>query len=485
MSTDAGLTFHPINFPADLAVNGISPNVWGLSQDPSGNTYVFALDESKQKIYRSDDHGSTWFLFASLSGIGASAKYTDALPTFTPHPLNPNIVFTLDKSRDLLKIVYDPTTKSVNYSSLNVFNSLPSWMPAAVKTFIQIRHIAIDPINPKVMYISTIAAGIPSFYRSLDGGNSWQSISDDLPYLPGIPAVNPHTREVYRGSLNGTNIYSAKLPDPIPPVANAGFDQTVNEGVSVILDGTASFDPDNDILTYLWTAPTGITLSSTSASKPTFTAPEVTSNTNYTFSLVVNDGTMNSTADQVIITVMQVNKSPIVNAGINQVVNEGVLVTLDGTASSDPDNDVLTYLWSAPAGITLSSTSASKPTFTTPEVSSSTNYTFSLIVNDGTMNSTADQVVITVSQINSTDPDINDQKMIVYPNPTSGKVTIIFDKVYEIGSYLTVSDLNGKTVLKKFIYDMELTIDLTEYPSGIYLIKPSMISIKGQKIILN
>ncbi len=184
------------------------------------------------------------------------------------------------------------------------------------------------------------------------------------------------------------------------PVANAGTDQTVNEGVVVTLDGSASSDPDNNTLTYSWTAPTGITLNSTTAAKPTFTAPEVMTDQNYTFTLIVNDGIVNSATDQVTITVKQVNKAPVANAGADQVVNEGVLVTLDGSASSDPDNNTLTYLWTAPTGITLNSTTAAKPTFTAPEVMTDQNYTFSLIVNDGTVNSTADRVVITVKQVN-------------------------------------------------------------------------------------
>ncbi len=210
------------------------------------------------------------------------------------------------------------------------------------------------------------------------------------------------------------------------PTANAGTDQSVNEGILVTLDGSASSDPDNNTLTYLWTAPAGITLSSTTAAKPTFTAPEVSVNTNYTFSLIVNDGTVNSTADQVIVTVKQVNKAPTANAGTDQSVNEGILVTLDGSASSDPDNNTLTYVWTAPAGITLSSTTAAKPTFTAPEVSVNTNYTFSLIVNDGTVNSTADQVIITVKQVNKaptanagTDQSVNEGILVTLDGSAS------------------------------------------------------------------
>lgn len=184
------------------------------------------------------------------------------------------------------------------------------------------------------------------------------------------------------------------------PIANAGPNQSINEGVLVTLDGTASSDSDNNTLTYLWTAPSGITLNSNTSSKPTFTAPEVQTNTNYTFSLVVNDGIVNSTVDQVVITVQQVNNAPIANAGTDQSVNEGVLVTLNGTTSTDPDNDFLTYSWTAPSGITLSSNTASKPTFTAPEVQTDVNFTFSLTVNDGTVSSSADQVVISVKQVN-------------------------------------------------------------------------------------
>jgi hypothetical protein len=184
------------------------------------------------------------------------------------------------------------------------------------------------------------------------------------------------------------------------PVSNAGIDQSVNEGVSVTLNGSGSSDPDYDVLQYAWIAPAGITLSSTTTAKPTFTAPQVSVNTNYTFSLVVNDGTVNSIADQVIVTVKQVNKAPSANAGIDQSVNEGTVVTLDGSLSADPDASALTYTWTAPAGITLSSTTTAKPTFTAPQVSVNTNYTFSLVVNDGTVNSVVDQVIVTVKQVN-------------------------------------------------------------------------------------
>ena len=166
------------------------------------------------------------------------------------------------------------------------------------------------------------------------------------------------------------------------------------------LNGSASSDPDGDALTYLWTAPNGVILSSTTVAKPTFITPSVTITTSFTFTLIVSDGKLNSLSDQVVITVKQANQAPAANAGADQSVNEGTLVILDASASTDPDNDALVYAWSAPSGIALSSISATRPTFIAPEVSTEQNYTFSLIVNDGTVSSTADQVIVTVKQVN-------------------------------------------------------------------------------------
>jgi len=89
------------------------------------------------------------------------------------------------------------------------------------------------------------------------------------------------------------------------PVANAGADQTVTAGAAVTLDGRASSDPDGDALSYRWsqTAGQAVTLNSTSAT-PGFTAPTgLTTNTVLTFSLIVNDGQLDSNADTVNVTV--------------------------------------------------------------------------------------------------------------------------------------------------------------------------------------
>lgn len=105
-----------------------------------------------------------------------------------------------------------------------------------------------------------------------------------------------------KGSIQTVSVKQHESTNRIP-VANAGEDQKVNAGVTVQLNGSASADPDHDVLTYQWTAPSGIILSSSTAANPTFIAPVTDKNTRYVFTLVVSDGMVNSPADQVVINV--------------------------------------------------------------------------------------------------------------------------------------------------------------------------------------
>ncbi|MFA6111873.1 MAG: PKD domain-containing protein, partial [Candidatus Latescibacterota bacterium] len=184
-----------------------------------------------------------------------------------------------------------------------------------------------------------------------------------------------------------------------PPVADAGPDQVVHAGDTVNLDGSGSSDPDTgDVLSYAWAVPAGVTLSSTTMSRPTFTAGGVGI---YRFGLVVSDGRTSSSADSVVVTVA--NRTPTANAGDDQAVSAGAIVQLDGTGSRDLDGDALSYTWTAPAGVTLSSLTASRPTFTAGGMGS---YEFGLVVSDGRASSAADSVVVMVQAPDRVPPDL-------------------------------------------------------------------------------
>jgi hypothetical protein len=88
------------------------------------------------------------------------------------------------------------------------------------------------------------------------------------------------------------------------------------------------------------------------------------------------------------------------NAGLSLTVKEGDKVTLDGSASSGPFDDALMFYWTAPGGVVLSSTTISKPIFTTPEVTRDTTFVFKLYVSDGRNISEMDSVDVKVLNVN-------------------------------------------------------------------------------------
>ena len=180
------------------------------------------------------------------------------------------------------------------------------------------------------------------------------------------------------------------------PTANAGADQTVFVNETVTLDGTGSTDVDGNPLTYRWSitsSPTGsgATLTNPTTAHPTFTVDKPG---DYAIQLIVNDGTIDSAVDSV--TVSTQNSAPIANAGVDQSVAFNSLVTLDGSASKDVDQNPLTYRWSIISKPPLSAAELTNnttvsPTFTADKAGS---YTVQLIVNDGTVDSQPDQVII-------------------------------------------------------------------------------------------
>ncbi|HEV7607046.1 MAG TPA: PKD domain-containing protein [Steroidobacteraceae bacterium] len=79
------------------------------------------------------------------------------------------------------------------------------------------------------------------------------------------------------------------------------------------------------------------------------------------------------------------NTPPVANAGASQTVVSGVVVTLNGTASSDPDGTIASYAWTQSAGtpaIVLTNGTTSQPTFSAPAVVTAATLTFSLVVTD-------------------------------------------------------------------------------------------------------
>ncbi|HLO39061.1 MAG TPA: hypothetical protein VK173_11235, partial [Lacibacter sp.] len=148
---------------------------------------------------------------------------------------------------------------------------------------------------------------------------------------------------------------SATAPNR-PPVARAGQDQTITLPVSnVLLDGSGSTDPDNNIIGYAWRniAGPGFSL----FSDPVAIKPDVSNLVVgvYKYELTVTDALGLFSTDTVQVTVnVSPNKSPIAAAGNDLTVTynlqtcsmEPSSILLDGKLSRDPDGTIVSYQWS-------------------------------------------------------------------------------------------------------------------------------------------
>ncbi|MDH3573969.1 MAG: PKD domain-containing protein [Desulfobacteraceae bacterium] len=185
--------------------------------------------------------------------------------------------------------------------------------------------------------------------------------------------------------------------------ADAGPDQIVNEGQIVLLNGSNSTGPDDGIASYHWVQigePT-VNLSDPDVSQPTFTAPDVGSGgAALIFELTVIDPNGNQGKDLCTVNVTWQNEPPQANAGKDQTVDEGFVVTLDGSFSLDIDDGITSYLWTqiGVPTVTLSNPASSQPTFTAPDVGpDGFSLTFNLTVTDTGGLENTDSCVVNIS----------------------------------------------------------------------------------------
>lgn len=426
-------------YDVELVVNDGTVNsetvAWGITIAPStANQAPIANAGSDVHIAIGDS--------VTLDGSGSSDADGDAITyrwTVNSEPPNSNLSATLNGSGSIAEIAAKPTftpTHTGDYVfKLVVADGTDESAPDLVVVHVDSVNIDTSQIVTSLQGKVGIEVSLPAYQAHCSSNNdhhltySWgsfvkpsasastlshtdASIAKFTPDEPGtysaiatIGCLGVTTTQVkITATITPIHINSAPLADI------QAFDSAV-QGDAVMLDGRGSSDKDGDALTYNWTLtskPAGstATISNASTSIASLNTDLVG---DYVVSLVVNDGAASSNAVSHQLNATRRNAAPQANAGPNQTVLIGSVVSLDGAGSSDPDGDAITYKWtlnSEPVGSTMLQSIYVPPSiFDRTEASPSFKpttagvYTFKLEVADGSLTSTPVFVAITVTGV--------------------------------------------------------------------------------------
>jgi len=174
-----------------------------------------------------------------------------------------------------------------------------------------------------------------------------------------------------------------------PPAVEAGNNQTVNEGDTVSFIGNFTDTGTSDTHTIEWNFDDG-TPGSTGTLEPTHVYAD---NGTYTVTLTVTDDDGASTSDTLNVTVE--NVAPVVDAGLDQIANEGDTVSFAGNFTDPGTADTHLIEWDFGDATPISSGTLT-PTHTFEDNGT---YTVNLTVTDDDGASTSDTLIVTVNNV--------------------------------------------------------------------------------------
>ena len=258
-------------------------------------------------------------------------------------------------------------------------------VPGALPKFVDVVNRGDDPVSTKHVELTDAVKATAVYHASRGGGDklhitassSDKTLSGSSLTLPGfgdkaldatgqtdIQTPAPPDTVTVKSSKGGSVTVPVEIDgegfDALPLLANAGPDQTVEQGTKVTLDGGGSA---GDIDSVSWSGPAGITLTGADQSKATFTAPNEAAS--LTFTLTVKSGTTTKT-DDVVIKVNEVAPARAEIAPVGATVLQNLPLTLDASSSISASKFEWSQVDGTPVALNGDKTS-SKLTFLFPK----------------------------------------------------------------------------------------------------------------------
>jgi PKD repeat protein len=371
-------------------VDTTPPTVWFTAPSAGATLYTgFAKDigwelselggVQRMDVEVSTDGGATYTGICTNITDGAVRVCTWANPG--PVSANARLRITVRDNAGLAGTSEIPIAIAEPVLQLDVPNTAVTWAPGTPQT-VRWTH----NLWPDVNFVVEL---------SRDGGGTWSRIANvsnggrELTWTVTGPRTAGARMRVSQADISfnpNPNLRDASDVDfaiDSAPTASAGGPYSGVRDQAITFDGSGSSDPDGDALTYAWSfgdgAPgTGVSPTHAYTSVGTFTV-----------TLSVNDGIATSAPASATVTIA--NREPIANAGGPYTGNRTQPIALDGSGSSDPDDDPLTYAWNFGDGATGTGPS---PTHTYATLGP---FTVTLVVSDGFTSSPPATTTVTIT----------------------------------------------------------------------------------------
>jgi hypothetical protein len=264
-------------------------------------------------------------------------------------------------------------------------------------------------------------------------------------------------------------VNNANTPANQPPAARAGADMTITLPTSsVTLNGSASSDPDGTITRYAWSKVSGPAASLIVSSSSAVTIISNLVVGTYVFRLTVTDNNGATANDDVTVVVLDAaspgNQSPVAIPGNDITVQLPIAsITLDGSASYDPDGKIISYKWtkvSGPTTFTLLTPSAATTVLSNMVPGT---YVFRLSVTDDKGALDNETMTVTVLGSKLQQPELGILTVVPEQNPSSSTFRLKVTSANTDSIFMHIYDSTGKVVSSIYNISNNTTVTVGYY----------------------